>query len=86
MADPIGAVSLAIDLCDRLLDYYKKYKGYNEDISSTYSEISGLRQSCELLEKTLQDVSLAKDQVCRLGFPTPKREHINRSEGFAPQS
>jgi hypothetical protein len=50
----VGIVSLGIQVCQGLLDYYDSWKSYESDISSTYDAISDLSKTLILLKTTLQ--------------------------------
>jgi hypothetical protein len=61
----VGLASLGIEVCQGLLGYYQDWKGYREDVDSTYSKISSLQQTLELLACVLKDGSIAAEHAAR---------------------
>jgi Ni2+-binding GTPase involved in maturation of urease and hydrogenase len=59
----VGVTSLGIQLCQGLLQYYMSWKGYREDIKSTYSAIEKLEQTLILLEKTARASQHSPDLI-----------------------
>jgi len=50
----VGVVSLGIQVCEGLLEYYRDWKGYEDDIRETKSEIANLSKTFALLDDKLQ--------------------------------
>jgi hypothetical protein len=67
----LGAVSLGVQVCGGLLKYYQAFKGYEDDIRETYSEINSLSKTFDFLDdklKTLPQRALAtRAQECLIG-------------------
>ncbi|KAH7079932.1 hypothetical protein BKA63DRAFT_600355 [Paraphoma chrysanthemicola] len=60
MMDPgtaVGVASLGIQVCEGLLKYYRDWKGYEDDIRETCTEIADLSKTFGLLSDTLQRAS-----------------------------
>ncbi|CAN9401069.1 unnamed protein product [Alternaria sp. RS040] len=53
----VGVVSLGIQVCEGILKYYSDWKGYEDDIQGTYTEIDDLAKTLALLHDELQMVS-----------------------------
>ncbi|RYN52769.1 hypothetical protein AA0114_g4715 [Alternaria tenuissima] len=53
----VGVISLGIQVCEGILKYYRDWKGYEDDIQGTYTEIDHLAKTFALLYDELQMVS-----------------------------
>jgi hypothetical protein len=49
----VGVVSLGIQVCGGLINYYQDFKSQDENISATLTNLEDLVQTLELLEATL---------------------------------
>ncbi len=49
----VGIASLGIQVCQGLLSYYDSWKGYNNDITSTYGCVEDLRRTFTLVQESL---------------------------------
>ena len=45
----VGVISLGIQVCEGILKYYRDWKGYEDDIQGTYTEIDHLAKTFALL-------------------------------------
>ena len=54
----VGIVSLGIQVCQGLLDYYHSWKSYRTDINTAYDCIADLHKTFALLQDTLSSSSL----------------------------
>jgi hypothetical protein len=51
----VGVASLGIQVCHVLLEYYRDWKDYKDDIRDTYTEISELSKTLDLLNSKLEN-------------------------------
>lgn len=58
----VGIASLGMQVCQGLLRYYEDWKGYNQDVKSTYDSIDELSRSLILLIPFLRDSRLEQDK------------------------
>ncbi|EPE28002.1 Ankyrin repeat-containing protein [Glarea lozoyensis ATCC 20868] len=77
MGDPVGIASLGIQVCHGLLQYYKTWKDYKDDIEATYERIESFEQTLLLLCNTINQRGPSPDllnqvadciQACRDGI------------------
>lgn len=53
----VGVASLGIQVCQGLLEYYRDWKDYDDDIRCTYAELSELNKTFTVLHDKLQTAS-----------------------------
>jgi hypothetical protein len=77
MGDPVGIASLGIQVCQGLLQYYKAWKDYKDDIEATYERIESFEQTLLLLGNAVNQLGPSPDllnqvadciQACRDGI------------------
>ena len=59
--ETVGIVSLGIQLCQGLLEYYGSWKDYEKDVAATYESLSALQRTFILLEATIKNPGLSQD-------------------------
>lgn len=62
----VGVASLGIQICQGILSYYDAWKGYPEDIQSTYATVRNLRKSFALIKESLTSKALNVDRANRV--------------------
>lgn len=55
----VGVISLGIQVCQGLLQYYGGWKGGREDVASMYSSVENLAETLRALQQTVQGKSLS---------------------------
>ena len=62
----VGISSLGIQVCQGLLSYYDRWKGYNTDITNAYDCVADLTNTLKLLKESLEDGQLDGDRKQRV--------------------
>jgi len=57
----VGVISLGIQVCQGLLQYYGAWKDVREDVASMCSSVENLAGTLTVLEQTVKDKSLSGD-------------------------
>lgn len=73
MADPFsiagsaaGVISLGLTVCQGLLQYYRAYQDYEEDVLRMCTSVNGLQQTLHILDSTLRDSTFTGEVVTRV--------------------
>jgi len=92
----VGVVSLGLQVCRGLVDYYDSWKSYSEDIAATHGYLKGLQKALGLLKESLkshpppanleaaakESIAACEEGVGRLEKKLRKVEHTSKSSGL----
>lgn len=62
-AGSAGFLSIGLQVCKGLLEYYSSWKSFDEDISALYAKTEGLARILIVLDATVQNPKLSQDAV-----------------------
>ncbi|EON65785.1 hypothetical protein W97_05024 [Coniosporium apollinis CBS 100218] len=92
----VGVVSLGLQVCKGLVDYYDSWKSYSGDIAATHGYLEGLQKALGLLKESLkshpppanleaaanESIAACKEGVGRLENKLRKVEQTSKSRGL----